>query len=915
MCYKSTIFQTKIIHIILRTIAFQSVFLASNTEAITYYGVNIPPGSFCTNYQYYSNGDVYCFQTATCSSVRTCPRGQYIMGCNKILEGPLYCESCIGCGSGYYMVGCDGTGVTSSRQCYACQYGEYDNDASGYSASCMSCPIGKSTLNMLETSESACLLCEPGKYNYRNPSSCQLCPSGTYSNAIGATHCSSCPIGTYSNSLGALYPDTCLVCPTGTYSAKTAATSCEKCPAGTFSDTTGRSDCTLCPSGKYSNITGGVSLDSCITCSTELCQVGYYRSKCGGSDSGKCTACRNGITRPCLPGFFLVGCQDLSNGTCLLCNGTSSDPEIINDCLSCPRGKYSPATGLISISDCVDCKMGTFSSQEGALTSSSCIMCPAGTYSASTGATECTSCSPSLGQCPNTKGTHPRCSSTGTAFSCCDSNQYYRENVDTTCKTCTVDGIQQNGNWTRCDECTYGTVFHTGTPSIFTDIPNTRVYRFTSSGTIKLSWDMSAEILVVGGGGAGGSSNGGGGGAGTVIFDRITLPGSVTHTITVGSGGTVPPCTESCRAVNCISSCLQWYHITEKEGSPGWSSSIGNLYVAAGGAGGRSRMYPLPSSSVGSGGGGGGFDVPGGNVGVGSTFRGVSGVSTNANVRAFPGGSGSPEYSYGGFAQALMAGGGGGGAGSMGQNYVRGKGWDAFATYTPTDACSIELPNSLSNCGNCGNGGAGVQGVTTENGAFNFAEVFGAAYTGIAKSNFIAGGGAGGAHMSSTSEQTLLWPTTTCYGGAGGGGNGYRGFSRSDSDPGSPNTGSGGGGGARYSQGGVGGSGLVLIKVSFASCVCGPGTYKGADLCTPCPTGTYGTGYGLTHQSECVACAPGTYSDSVGESSNSTCTACVEGKYSYGKAEKCDPWTACPNGYFSAGSNASNPGVCSACIN
>jgi hypothetical protein len=399
------------------------------------------------------------------------------------------------------------------------------------------------------------------------------------------------------------------------------------------------------------------------------------------------------------------------------------------------------------------------------------------------------------------------------------------------------------------------------------------------------------------------------------------------HSITVGKGGLLPVCRLSCLP-SCTASCIGTYSdITHREGLSGESSSINTLYVASGGTGGGTQAYSTVKSDGGSGGGSGASGRAAGNVGSSSWFRNISGVSTNPYVRASPGGRGSDDtFSKPGyFSDNAMAGGGGGGAGSRGQDFVRGAAW---GEYTAPTRCSKTLP--LSNCGNCGGGGTGITGVTTPDGVFDFAKVFGTAYTSKAVSNFIAGGGAGGAMLQSALDAGLSWPDPICLGGRGGGGNGYRRHRSSASDAGVQNTGSGGGGGGTFSDGGVGGSGLVLVKVSFVNCICSPGTFQGDNWCIPCPTGTYSTGYGLT---ECLACAPGTYNNNTGKSSSSVCLECTEGTYSpssgtaecsecaYGKyntykrAVACDPWTVCNNGFYTFGGNNTSPGTCQACTN
>jgi len=67
----------------------------------------------------------------------------------------------------------------------------------------------------------------------------------------GTTNCVLCPSGTYSAAVGASSSSTCVSCPAGSFSAVMGATVCEQCPQGKFSASTGMTTClnvSLCSS-------------------------------------------------------------------------------------------------------------------------------------------------------------------------------------------------------------------------------------------------------------------------------------------------------------------------------------------------------------------------------------------------------------------------------------------------------------------------------------------------------------------------------------------------------------------------------------------------------------------------------------------------------------------------------------------
>ena len=70
-----------------------------------------------------------------------------------------------------------------------------------------------------------------------------------------------------------------------------------------------------------------------------------------------------------------------------------------------------------------------------------------------------------------------------------------------------------------------------------TQVGGNKVVTFTSSGTVTVSSNGTAQVLVVGGGGGGGTSNSGGGGGGGVVYNSAFPLSIGTYSVVVGAGG------------------------------------------------------------------------------------------------------------------------------------------------------------------------------------------------------------------------------------------------------------------------------------------------------------------------------------------------------------------------------------------
>ena len=298
---------------------------------------------------------------------------------------------------------------------------------------------------------------------------------------------------------------------------------------------------------------------------------------------------------------------------------------------------------------------------------------------------------------------------------------------------------------------------------------------------LQIHRDCKAHVLVVGGGGGGGYTgsiwSGGGGGAGAVIFYPAFSLAAGVYSISVGAGG-----------------------LRQTSGN---SSSIDNIFVAQGGGAGSGS-----GGQVGGSGGGGGPGNPigmaGGASSSGNCVAGICGVFPSSGgagryVHGCQGGRGSVrsmDQNLFPINQNTFQSGGGGGAGAAGKSAAG---------------------------GSPGQGGDGLPSVVIDGTEYDFASIFGVAYTSIAPLEsdgwrYVAGGGGGGGYCWGDATPSC-WQGQTISGGKGGGGRGINGVAV-DGDCTAGVDGTGGGGGGAKGDGAlscVGGSGIILIAVVNAS--------------------------------------------------------------------------------------------------
>lgn len=281
------------------------------------------------------------------------------------------------CDMGFYYAG-------PVLGCVPCERGAY-KDSVGNLGSCQACPAGtrSAALGLRELSgcepcpggsfsaprSELCFVCGQGTAAARGSSQCVPCGPGFFA-ASNASACTPCGPGTYDDVPRDASPGTCSACPSGKFSGALNATSdvCGECAAGSFSGP-GAGSCSPCEAGSYSP-RGAMGCTSCPGNSTSA----------GGSDYSGCR---------CLAGFYKKFGSGGLTFTCEECGpGEYAEAGVENACRRCPAGRASVARGAGSASVCGVCQKGSFS-WEG---SWQCTLCGVGSFSGSDGAGNCTDC-------------------------------------------------------------------------------------------------------------------------------------------------------------------------------------------------------------------------------------------------------------------------------------------------------------------------------------------------------------------------------------------------------------------------------------------------------------------------------------------------------------------------------------------
>lgn len=171
---------------------------------------------------------------------------------------------------------------------------------------------------------------------------------------------------------------------------------------------------------------------------------------------------------------------------------------------------------------------------------------------------------------------------------------------------------------------------------------NYAYYTFTANGTLTISEEGLAEVLVVGSG-AGGDSSAGvricGGGGGAVRWGTFLLPAG-SHTVTIGAGGSTSG-DGNPSSLGSILKCGGGQKVT--------ASASTTFFLSSGkGGGGSPGGISRGSGSGSASGGGAGGLVYGSNEYDGITIN-YDNTSTERGIGGYTGGAGSPNTGNGGY--------------------------------------------------------------------------------------------------------------------------------------------------------------------------------------------------------------------------------------------------------------------------
>jgi len=331
----------------------------------------------------------YCYKPMYSNvSMQVCAKGMYqgATGATKCLDcsvgtyqDSLGATRCKSCGPGKYNKKTKQTSKTSCLDCpkghycpdgqsIPCDAGKYNPTTGATSSSaCKDCPENEQS----ESGAEQCSLCNSGKYEIGDGSSCASCnpghkcnggiqyecPVGTYQNQTGATSCIDSTAGSYIGVTGATGPAQMRECPAGTYS-EAGASECTPCPAGTYSGTAGATDvlqCIACPAGKYSSETGATGSSVCVDCPAttyndnsgakicKICPDGEYQDTTGTTRCKQCPddyQCFNGkktLLHILPPGSIIIWNKKIIPTGWVLCDGQNNTPDL--------RGRFVLGTG------------------------------------------------------------------------------------------------------------------------------------------------------------------------------------------------------------------------------------------------------------------------------------------------------------------------------------------------------------------------------------------------------------------------------------------------------------------------------------------------------------------------------------------------------------------------------------------
>eukprot|EP00347_Sterkiella_histriomuscorum_P018896 403343756 len=424
-----------------------------------------PSGSYCDNSKLQTGGVVQqkCVVGSNCPDGSPfepiCAEGKYLSGTTCLnCDIGRYCRGGVDagiCTAGYF---CQGSESSPSPSLHICSVNKYCPHGAPREAKC---PNGfqRPTEGAIQVTDCVeCLagfICLNNKVPYECPkgfycpyaSTSEIpCPIGTWSQStslIAANECQNCPPGYLCNKINitdySKYP-----CPKGRY-CPSRTQRAYNCPAGTYRQTTGarmEADCQTCPAGYYcpESTTNPIRCKDGMYCPEgaqyfRTCSGGYYCSEATNYQEEICPTnykCPRGSTTPQLCDGRLICKEGSEIG--MVCSAGSyvqkSEYGFIDECLSCPIGKYSTMSD-ITCKNCTagylcygetnrkhpteyqvhhgeicpkghyceegssiatPCPLGSYNANYGAESINQCLLCPENTFNDELGQSACRAC-------------------------------------------------------------------------------------------------------------------------------------------------------------------------------------------------------------------------------------------------------------------------------------------------------------------------------------------------------------------------------------------------------------------------------------------------------------------------------------------------------------------------------------------
>ena len=119
-------------------------------------------------------------------------------------------------------------------------------------------PAGTFTSKTGAILPSSCLICPPGSYSLAGSTVCIPCDEGTYTDENGSSVCKRCAFGHFS----VKGSSSCYPCPPGTFATGTQGI-CEPCAPGSYAPDEAMSRCLPCDDGQVTPIFGAVNCSAC----------------------------------------------------------------------------------------------------------------------------------------------------------------------------------------------------------------------------------------------------------------------------------------------------------------------------------------------------------------------------------------------------------------------------------------------------------------------------------------------------------------------------------------------------------------------------------------------------------------------------------------------------------------------------